>query len=53
MKPEILAAIENNFETDNAEIGRAVTEGYTNGMLDNPDGYRIVWSLTVDKFENK
>lgn len=51
MKTEIKKAIEDNFETDNEEIARLVSEGFTSGILDNEIGYRIVWELKVEKFE--
>ncbi len=49
---EIKKAMKENFETDNAEIGRLVSEGNTSGLLDNEAGYRISWELTVNKFKN-
>jgi len=52
MEQEIKDAIEDNFDIDNQEIARRVSEGYTSGILDNEAGYRISWDLTVDKFEN-
>ena len=51
MKEKIKQAIENNFETDNQEIARLIVEGNTSGILDNEEGYRIVWDLKVEKFE--
>lgn len=51
MKQKIKEVIERNKETDNAEISRLISEGCTSGLLDNEDGYRITWSLSVDKFE--
>jgi hypothetical protein len=52
MKQKIKQAIEDNFEIDNAEIGRLVAEGNTSGILDNEIGYRISWELNVEKFED-
>lgn len=51
MEEKIKEAIERNFETDNQEIGRLISEGNTGGILDNEDGYRISWDLKVEKFE--
>lgn len=51
MKDKIKEAIERNFETDNEEIARLISEGNTAGLLDNEEGYRINWSLSIDKFE--
>lgn len=51
MKQKIKEAIERNEETDNEEIARLISEGYTSGILNNEEGYRISWSLSVDKFE--
>ncbi len=50
MNQKVKDAIERNFETDNQEIGRLVAEGNTSGILDNEEGYRIVWDLNIDKF---
>ena len=52
MKKEIEEAIEKNIKTDNQEIARLVADGNTSGILDNEGGYRIVWELKVQKFEN-
>jgi hypothetical protein len=52
MNKKVKDAIERNFEIDNEEIGRLVSEGNTSGLLDNEDGYRIVWELTVEKFQH-
>ena len=52
MENKTKEAIERNFETDDAEIGRLVSEGMTSGMLDNEDGYRINWSVKVEKVEH-
>jgi len=52
MKQKIKEAIERNFETDNQEIARLITEGNTSGILDNEEGYRISWDLKVEKFEH-
>ena len=52
MKQKIKDAIERNFETDNEKIARLVAEGNTSGILDNEDGYRISWNLSVEKFEH-
>lgn len=52
MNKKIKEAIERNFETDNEEISRLIKEGNTSGILDNEDGYRIVWELNIEKFEN-
>ena len=52
MKEKIKRAIERNFEIDNQEIARLVAEGNTSGILDNEEGYRIVWDLEVEKFED-
>jgi len=49
---KIEEAIERNFEMDNQEIARLVAEGNTGGILDNEEGYRIVWDLKVEKFEH-
>ena len=51
MKKQTKEAIERNFETDNEEIARLIKEGNTSGLLDNEEGYRIVWELKVEKFE--
>jgi len=51
MKQQIKEAIERNLETDNEEIARLVKEGFTSGILDNEEGYRISWNLNVEKFE--
>lgn len=51
MDQKISEAIERNFETDNEEIARLVSEGFTSGILDNEEGYRISWDLKVNKFE--
>lgn len=51
MNQKIAEKIEENFESDNQEIGRLVAEGNTSGILDNEDGYRISWELKVEKFE--
>lgn len=51
MKKRILEAIERNEELDNQEIARLIQEGNVGGILDNEDGYHIVWSLTIEKFE--
>ena len=52
MKKHIEEAIGRNFETDNEEIARLISEGCTSGILDNEDGYRISWNLEVNKFEH-
>ena len=52
MNDKIAQAIENNIDSDNAEIGRLVADGNTSGIIDNEDGYRIAWNLSVTKFEN-
>lgn len=52
MKQRIREAVENNFETDNQEIARLISEGCTSGILDNEEGYRISWDLKVEKFEH-
>ena len=52
MKEKIRKAIEYNFEIDNEEIGRLIADGNTSGILDNEDGYRIVWNLKVEQFEH-
>ena len=52
MKEKIKQAIERNFETDTQEIARLVSEGYTSGILDNEEGYRISWDLKIEKFED-
>lgn len=52
MKEKIKKAIERNFETDNQEIARLIQEGNTSGILDNEEGYRIVWELKTEKFEH-
>jgi len=51
MKQKVKDAIERNFETDNEEMARLISEGNTGGILDNEDGYRITWDLKVEKFE--
>jgi len=51
MENKIKKAIERNFETNNKEIGRLISEGNTSGVLDSEDGYRISWYLNVEKFE--
>ena len=51
MKTKIKKAIEKNFETDNQEIARLISEGFTSGFLDNEEGYQINWSLNVEKVE--
>lgn len=51
MEEKIKQAIEKNFEIDNQEIARLIKEGNTSGLLDNEEGYRIVWDLNVKKFE--
>lgn len=52
MKQKIKEVIERNFETDNEEIARLISEGFTSGILDNEEGYRISWNLEVNKFEH-
>ena len=52
MEQKIKEAIERNFEIDNQEIARLISEGNTSGILDNEEGYRISWDLKVEKFEN-
>jgi len=52
MKQKIKEVIERNEETDNQEIARLIAEGNTSGILDNEEGYRISWSLSVEKFED-
>jgi hypothetical protein len=52
MKKQIKELIEDNEDIDNEEIARLVKQGYTSGILDNENGYRIVWNLNIDKFEN-
>jgi len=51
METKTKEAIERNFETDNQEMGRLISEGNTSGILDSEDGYRISWDLNVEKFE--
>ena len=51
MKKETQKAIDSNFDIDNTEIAHLVAEGNTSGILDNEAGYRISWSLSVEKFE--
>ncbi len=51
MNKKIKEAIERNFDSDNAEISKQVSGGFTSGILYNEDGYRIVWDLTIDKVE--
>lgn len=50
MNAKIRQAIENNEETDNEEIARQIRNGTKSGILDNEDGYRVVWKLKVEKF---
>jgi len=52
MEQKVKDAIERNFETDNEEIARLIKEGNTSGILDNEEGYRISWDLTIEKFEH-
>lgn len=52
MKQKIKEAIERNFETDNQEIARLISEGFTSGILCNEEGYKINWDLKVKKFEH-
>lgn len=52
MEKEIKEAIERNFETDNEEIGRLISAGSTSGILDNEEGYRISWDLSIEKFKH-
>ena len=52
MEDEIKEAIERNIELDNQEIARLIAEGNTSGILDNEDGYRISWDLSIEKFEH-
>lgn len=33
------------------EIASQVATGFTSGILDNEDGYRISWSIEINKFE--
>ena len=51
MNKKIEESIERNFETDNEEIARLISDGCTSGILDNEEGYRISWDLKVNKFE--
>lgn len=51
MNEKIKEAIEKNKEIDNREISRLISEGNTSGILDNEEGYRIIWDLKVEKFE--
>lgn len=39
-------------EIDQQEIARLISEGNTGGILDNEEGYRIVWDLKIDKFKD-
>ena len=50
MNKKIEQAIEDNFETDNAEIAELIKDGNTSGILDNEMGYRISWKLEIEKF---
>jgi hypothetical protein len=34
------------------EIARLVNEGNTSGILDDEEGYRIIWELSIKKFNN-
>jgi hypothetical protein len=52
MNEKIKQAIEDNEEMDNQEIARLIQDGNTSGILDNEEGYRIVWELKVEKFED-
>jgi len=51
MKEKVKQAIEDNEDIDNEEVARLIKEGNTSGILDNEDGYRIVWELKMEKFE--
>ena len=51
MNKRVKEAIDRNAETDDEEISRQVADGNTSGILDKEEGYRISWSLEVNKFE--
>jgi hypothetical protein len=51
MKMKVLKAIERNEEIDLGEIAEQIKEGTTSGILDNEDGYRLVWNITIERFE--
>jgi len=51
MDKKTMQVMADNFETDNQEIARLISEGNTAGILDNEAGYRISWDLNVEKFE--
>jgi len=51
MDKKTMQVMADNFETDNQEIARLISEGNTSGILDNEAGYRISWDLNVEKFE--
>lgn len=36
---------------DFLEIARQIVEGFEKGIVDS-EGYRISWSIKIDKFEN-
>lgn len=37
-------------DEDREELGRQVANGNTSGIIDS-DGYRISWSIEIEKFE--
>jgi hypothetical protein len=51
MKQKVREAIENNMEIDLGEIAEQIKEGTTSGILDNEDGYRLVWNINIERFE--
>jgi len=36
---------------DLAEIARNISAGNTSGILDDDEGYRISWEITINKFK--
>lgn len=48
-EPDMDAIMEENEELDREYIANQIGLGFTSGVLDNPQGYRISWELKLTK----
>lgn len=43
--------LEEITDMDREHIAKLIAEGNTSGILDNGEGYRISWSIDMEKFK--
>ena len=49
---EDITLTEEVSQEDMNEIARLIQDGNTGGILDDEDGFRVSWDLTINKFKN-